>query len=119
MRERVGGDFLQNGDGRRLRLPRPKARRLRAIEHNPRQIERPRRRIRADAVRAEFGVAPRGELTQRHRGAGATGDIGEAICGGEFGCGELFEQQRHEIARMEAIADLVTVAGARGDAGAR
>ena len=106
----VSGDFLKDGDGRRLRLPGPKAVGFRAVEYHPRQIERARRRIGADRVRAEFGVTPRGELTQRHRGAGAAGDVSETIRRGEFGRGELLDEQRHEIARVEAIADLVAVA---------
>ena len=101
----VSSDFLKDGDGRRLRLPGPKAGGFRAVEYHPRQIERARRRIGADRVRAEFGVAPRGELTQRHRGAGAAGNVGEAIRRGEFGCGELLEEQRHEIVQGPDLVD--------------
>ena len=61
-------------------------------------------------MRAEGGVTPSRELAERHGGSGAAGDIGEAIGGGEFGRGELFFEERDEVARMEAISHLVTKA---------
>ena len=61
-------------------------------------------------MRAEGGVTPSRELAERHGGSGAAGDIGEAIGGGEFGRGELFFEERDEVARMEAIADLMAEA---------
>ena len=106
----VGGDFFEDRGGGRLGLPRPEAGGFRGVEHDPREIEGARGRIGGDGVRAELCVAPRGELAKGHRRRRAAGDVGEAIGGGELGRGELLFEERDEIARVEAVADLVAVA---------
>jgi hypothetical protein len=91
-------------------LPVPEAGGFRGIEDHPRDVEGARRGVGGDLVRAEGGVAPIGELAERHRGGGAAGEVGEAVGGGEGGRGELLREERSEVARVEAVADLVAVA---------
>ena len=59
---------------------------------------------------AEGVVAPIGELAERPGGGGTAGEIGDAVGGGECGRGELFREERGEVAGMETIADLMPVA---------
>ena len=55
-------------------------------------------------------VAPGGELAEGHRGFGSAGEIKDSFSGGELSLGEdLVEDQGGQIARVEAVADLVAL----------
>ena len=55
-------------------------------------------------------VAPGGELVEGHRGFGSAGEIDNSLRRRELSLGEdLVEDQWGQIARVEAVADLVTL----------
>ena len=56
-------------------------------------------------------IAPSGELAEGHSGFGSAGEVDYSIGGGEFLRGEdLVEDQGGQVARVEAVADLVALA---------
>ncbi len=110
VRAGVGGDFFEDGGGGGRRAPSPEAGGFGGIEYHPRDVEGAGLWVGGDGVGAEGVVAPIGELAERPGGGGTAGEIGDAVGGGECGRGELFGEERGEVARVEAIADLVAVA---------
>ncbi len=55
--------------------------------------------------------APSGELAEGHCGFGSAGEIDHSLIGRELSLREdLLEKQRHQIAGVEAVADLVALA---------
>ena len=56
-------------------------------------------------------IAPSSELPEGHRGFSSAGEVDDSVRGGEFSGGEdLIEGQRGQVARVEAVADLVALA---------
>ena len=56
-------------------------------------------------------IAPSSELPEGHRGFSSAGEVDDSVRGGEFsGRVDLFEGQRGQVARVEAVADLVALA---------
>ena len=96
----VEGNLGKDGVGRGLRVPAPDARGLGRVEDHPRNVEGAWSGVGRDGVGAEFGVAPIGELAERASRGGAAGTIDDAVVDRELGCGELFFEQWHEVARM-------------------
>src|SRR5690606_23913660 len=88
--------------------PLPDAFRLCAVEHNPGDVERALRGVRADVVSAEVCRTPVAELAQRHGGLAAPGEVRDAIGGIEFWPRELLRQNRPEVARVQAVTDLMS-----------
>ena len=110
VRAGVGGDFFEDGGGGGRRAPSPEAGGFGGIEDHPRYVEGAGLWVGGDGVGAEGVVAPIGELAERPGGGGTAGEIGDAVGGGECGRGELFREERGEVAGMETIADLMPVA---------
>ena len=100
----VGGDFFEDGGGGSLWAPIPEAGGFGRIEDQPGNVEGTRCGIGGDGVGPERVVAPIGELAERQRGGGTTGEICDAVGGGERGRSELFREERGEVARVKAIA---------------
>src|SRR5947209_6849812 len=105
MRLSVGGDFFENLANGRRGLPLPAAARRRSVEHHPRNIELAIDRLGRHRVLAEALATPIAELPQRHRRRRPAGKIRDALHRVELGRGELTLEHRHEVARMEAIAN--------------
>ena len=56
-------------------------------------------------------ITPNSELAEGHGGFGSTGEVDDSVGGGEFLRGEdLVEDQGGQVARVEAVADLVALA---------
>src|SRR5258708_12850112 len=106
---RMPGDFLQHRRGRRGRLPAPDAPGLGGIEHDRGNVERPRGAVLHDLVRAEALGAPVAQLLERHGRRGATRKIHDPVAHRDFRRRQLFFKQGLEVARVQAVADLVTV----------
>ena len=80
------------------------------IQDHPRDVEGAVFGFGGDIVATEALVAPGGELTEGPCGLGSAGEIKDSLSGGELSLGEdLVEDQGGQIARVEAVADLVAL----------
>ena len=75
----VGGDFVEDGGEGSLRAPVPESRGFGGIEHQPGDIEGPRRGVGRHGPRAEPGGAYIAELPQRHGGGVSAAQVDDAV----------------------------------------
>src|SRR5882762_1409085 len=105
---RVLGYLLEDSFQGSLDLPMPFFRRLCCIEHHPWNIERTRIRISGNFPWAKPRRAPCAQLRQRRAVCRTAAKIADSILVGWRI--HLPTQNRHQIARMQAITNLMTLA---------
>src|ERR1043166_6544289 len=94
---------------RRGGLPLPLPARKSAVHHDPGRIEGTRLGIGINRMPAEPGIAPRRELRERHAATEAPAKVLHARPRSIL-VAHLTEEQCGEIARMQTVAHLITVA---------
>jgi len=101
------GYFLDDGVTRRRGVPSPGFLHRRGIQNHPRDVEGTGICIGGHLMRAKTISAPCTELGQRHSAFNSTADIEDRIYF-PARISHLSDQERHDIAWVEAIADLIS-----------
>src|SRR5262245_10262892 len=100
--------FVEDSSHRRLDLPMPFFYRPRGIEHHPWNVKRARIRVGSNFPWTKTLRAPCAQLRQGHAVYHAAAKITDSIL--VRWRIHLLTQNRHQIARMQAITNLMTLA---------
>lgn len=89
-------------------MPVPEGFGFGGIQNHPRDIERATFWFGNNLMVTKAFVAPSGQLPEGHRGFGSAGEIKDSVGGGKFlGEEDLVENERGQVAWVEAVADLM------------